>query len=101
MVTEVLAQILALGALTLVALLASKFLRLELTLSCFFVGLAAGHGLGYVDFDTGLRAHNLQEIVFFCHLTCADFRGGLASQTRVTENLAYPRIAAGYGGCAY
>ena len=65
MVTEVLAQILALGGLTLVALLASKFLRLELTLSCFFVGLAAGQGLGYIDFDTGLRAHNLQEIVFF------------------------------------
>lgn len=65
MVTEVIGQILALGSLTLVGLLANRFLRIELTLACLLVGFIAGLGLSSVDFDTGIRAHNLQEIVFF------------------------------------
>ncbi len=65
MITAVLGQVLALGGMTLAGLLTNRFLRIELTLSCLLVGFLAGLGLEYVDFDTGIRAHNLQEIVFF------------------------------------
>lgn len=65
MVIEVTGQILALGALTLLGLLIHRGLKVELTLACLFAGFAAGLGLGFIDFDTGIRAHNLQDIVFF------------------------------------
>jgi CPA1 family monovalent cation:H+ antiporter len=65
MTVDIIGQILALGGLTLVGLLVNKFLRLELTLACLLVGFLAGLSLGYVDFDTGIRADNLQQIVFF------------------------------------
>jgi CPA1 family monovalent cation:H+ antiporter len=65
MTVEIIGQILALGGLTLVGLLVNKFLRLELTLACLLVGFLAGLSLVYVDFDTGIRADNLQQIVFF------------------------------------
>lgn len=58
-------QILFLSSLTIVGLLLNRFIKLELTLACALVGLFAGLSLGYIDFDTGIRAHNLQDIVFF------------------------------------
>ncbi len=65
MIIESMTQILALGGLTLVGLLINKILRIELTLACLAVGFCAGLGLDFIDFDTGIRAHNLREIVFF------------------------------------
>lgn len=65
MVTEIVGQILVLGGLTLAGLLLNRLLRLELTLACLLVGFLAGLCLEFVDFDTGIRAFNLQEIVFF------------------------------------
>lgn len=58
-------QILFLSCLTIVGLLVNRLLKLELTLSCALVGLLAGLRLGYIDVDTGIRAHNLQDVVFF------------------------------------
>jgi CPA1 family monovalent cation:H+ antiporter len=65
MITEIMGQVLALGSLTLVGLLLNKFLHLELTLACLLAGFFAGLSLGFIEFDTGIRSHNLQEIVFF------------------------------------
>lgn len=65
MIVGITGQILALSSLTLVGLLINRFLRIELTLACLIVGFSAGLGIGYIDFDTGIRAHNLHEIVFF------------------------------------
>ena len=58
-------QILFLSSLTIVGLLINRFLKLELTLACSLVGVLAGLSLSLLDFDTGIRAHNLQDIVFF------------------------------------
>lgn len=65
MIVSITGQILALGSLTLVGLLVNRFLRIELTLACLLVGFLAGIGVEYVNFDTGIRAYNLQDIVFF------------------------------------
>ena len=65
MVVTVTGQVLALGGVAIVALLLSRFSRLELTLSCILCGFIAGQAIGWLDFDTGIRAHNLEEIVFY------------------------------------
>lgn len=58
-------QILLLSGLTIVGLLVNRVLKLELTLSCALVGLLTGLSLGFVNVDTGIRHHNLQDLVFF------------------------------------
>jgi CPA1 family monovalent cation:H+ antiporter len=65
MVATLMGQVLALMGIAILALLISRVTRLELTLACLLCGFLAGFGIGYVDFDTGVRAHNLREIVFF------------------------------------
>ncbi len=65
MVATVTGQVLALGGVAILALLLSRFTRLELTLACVLCGFAAGQTVGWLDFDTGIRAHNLEEIVFY------------------------------------
>jgi CPA1 family monovalent cation:H+ antiporter len=58
-------QILALSGLAIIGLLINRAIKLELTLACLLTGFLAGVALGTVKFDTGIRAHNLQELVFF------------------------------------
>ena len=65
MVVITIGQILALGSLIVVALLLHRITKIEFTLACLAVGLAAGLSLEWVAFDTGIRAHNLRDIVFF------------------------------------
>jgi CPA1 family monovalent cation:H+ antiporter len=64
-VVTVIGQVLALGCMALVGLLLSRLIRLELTLACLLTGCLVGLSLEYTHFDTGIRAHNLHEIVFF------------------------------------
>ena len=65
MVATVIGQVLALAGIAVVALLLTRVSRLELTLSCVLCGFLAGQGIALLDFDTGIRAHNLEEIVFY------------------------------------
>jgi len=65
MTITLISQVLALVGLALLGMLLTRLTRLELTLSCMLIGFLAGLGIGYVDFDTGIRAHNLQDLVFF------------------------------------
>ena len=65
MLVITLGQILALCAMGIVGMLLSRVTRLDMTLSCLLVGFIAGLSLTYFSFDTGIRAHNLQDIVFF------------------------------------
>jgi CPA1 family monovalent cation:H+ antiporter len=65
MIIELMGQILALCGFSLAGIVVHKLLRIDLTLSCLLVGFLIGIGLNYVDFDTGLRATNLKDLVFF------------------------------------
>lgn len=42
-----------------------KVLRLEMTLACLLTGLLAGQLLAPLGLDTGVRAHNVEDFVFF------------------------------------
>ncbi|BDY05012.1 sodium:proton antiporter [Ferrimonas sp. YFM] len=60
-----LGQVLSLVTLALAGLVVAKAFRLESTLACLLVGFVAGQGLGVFSLDTGIRAHNLKDLVFF------------------------------------
>lgn len=65
MVAIVTGQILSLALIALVALILSRVSRLELTLACVLCGFLAGQMIGVLGFDTGIRASNLEQIVFY------------------------------------
>ena len=65
MVTSVAGQLLAIVALVIVAALLRRATKLDFTLSCVACGFIAGLAVPLVGFDTGIRAWNLQDIVFF------------------------------------
>ncbi len=65
MVVTLTGQVLAVSGLAILGLLLNRATKLELTLACLLCGFLAGLGVEYVGFDTGIRAHNLREIVFF------------------------------------
>lgn len=68
MIVEVMGQILVLSTVTLFGLFVHRFLRLELTLSCLLVGFIAGFIVVGAGFDTGIRAYNFEDLVFFIFL---------------------------------
>ena len=65
MISIIMGQVLAVSGVAVVGLLLQRLLRIELTLACLLVGFVAGLGLEYTDFDTGIRASNLHDLVFF------------------------------------
>lgn len=65
MVLTVLGQILLLVCLAILSSMLQRISRLDAILSCVLVGFLAGLAIPYVGFDTGIRAHNLEDIVFF------------------------------------
>ena len=65
MVSIIVGQVLAVSALAVVGLMVQRALRIELTLACLLVGFVAGLGIEFTSFDTGVRASNLHDLVFF------------------------------------
>jgi CPA1 family monovalent cation:H+ antiporter len=65
MVIIIVGQVLAVSALAVVGLMVQRALRIELTLACFLVGFVAALGIEFTSFDTGIRASNLHDLVFF------------------------------------
>jgi CPA1 family monovalent cation:H+ antiporter len=65
MVVTLAGQLLALVAAVIIASLIQRAVKLDFTLSCVATGFLAGQLIPLVGFDTGIRAWNLQEIVFF------------------------------------
>jgi CPA1 family monovalent cation:H+ antiporter len=65
MVSIIVGQVLAVSALAVVGLMVQRVLRIELTLACLLVGFVAGLGIEVASSDTGIRASNLHDLVFF------------------------------------
>jgi CPA1 family monovalent cation:H+ antiporter len=58
-------QVLFLSVAVLAGLLLHRLLRLETTLACLFAGVVAGLSLPWLELDTGIRASNIQDLVFY------------------------------------
>jgi CPA1 family monovalent cation:H+ antiporter len=61
-------QVLFLSAAVVVGLVIHRLLRLELTLACLAAGVLAGLSLPGLELDTGIRASNIQDLVFYLFL---------------------------------
>lgn len=64
-ITVLMGQILFLSAAVVVGLLINRLLRLDVTLSCLAAGVLAGLTLPVLGIDTGIRATNIQQVVFY------------------------------------
>ena len=65
MIPELIGQILFLSGVAIVGMLIHRLLRLDLTLACLGAGILAGWAVPLLGIDTGIRAHSLQDLVFF------------------------------------
>jgi len=83
-------QILFLSCLTIVGLLANRFLKLDLTLACTLVGFLTGLSLTYLEFDTGIRANNLKDIIFFIILPVLIFEAAWHLKLHVFRHWVIP-----------
>ena len=93
MIVTTVGQILFLSSLTIAGLLINKLLKLEVTLSCVFVGLLAGLSLGYIQMDTGIRAHNLQEVIFFLILPVLIFEAAWGLKLSLLKRWIIPILS--------
>ena len=64
-IPELMGQTLYLCAAVLVGLFLHRLLRLDVTLACLAAGVLAGFGVSWLEFDTGIRASNLQNLLFY------------------------------------
>ncbi len=64
-VTTLVGQGLYMAAAAVAGLGLARLLRTDNTLGCLIAGVLAGMLLPVIDFDTGLRAENLHQLVFF------------------------------------
>ncbi|MBV1906095.1 MAG: cation:proton antiporter [Pseudomonadales bacterium] len=65
MIPDLIGQILFLSGVAIVGMLIHRLLRFDLTLACLGAGVLAGWAVPLLGIDTGIRAHSLQELVFF------------------------------------
>lgn len=90
MVVSLVGQILFLVSVAVVGLLLHRLFRLELTLSCVLCGFLAGLGVEASGFDTGLRAHNLQDVIFFVILPVLIFEAAWHLKPRLLRRWLPP-----------
>jgi CPA1 family monovalent cation:H+ antiporter len=64
-VPQLMGQILFLSASVVVGLVIQRLIRLDITLSCLVAGVLAGLTLPWLGLDTGIRASNIQQLVFY------------------------------------
>ena len=90
MIVLIVEQILALIGFTLIAGLVHRFTRLDRALSCVLVGFAAGQFIEYIGFDTGIRASNLQDIVFYVILPVLVFEAAWHLDAKLLRRWIWP-----------
>ncbi len=90
MITMVLGQILAVCGIALVGMLIRRITQLELTLSCLLSGLLAGLLIPLLQVDTGIRAHNLHDLVFFIILPLLIFEAAWKLDTSLLKRWLGP-----------
>ncbi len=64
-IATLMGQILLLSASVVGGLLLGKLLRLDTTLACLMAGVATGWLIPLLSLDTGIRAHNIQPLIFY------------------------------------
>ncbi|MFK8041902.1 cation:proton antiporter [Congregibacter sp.] len=90
MIAIIVEQILALVGFTLIAGLVQRLTKLDLPLACVLVGFAAGQLISFIGFDTGIRASNLQDIVFYVILPVLVFEAAWHLDAKLLRRWLWP-----------
>ncbi|MFK8027351.1 MAG: cation:proton antiporter [Gammaproteobacteria bacterium] len=64
-ITTLVGQVLAITAFSLVGIIIHRITRIEQSLACAIAGVIAGFAIVTFNFDTGIRANNIHDIVFY------------------------------------
>ena len=89
-IPELMGQVLFLSGMALLGILISRLLRLELTLSCVLAGVLTGLALPLLGFDTGIRASNLHDLVFFVMLPVLIFEAAWKTEPAMLKRWLGP-----------
>lgn len=85
MAITLIGQILFIISIAVIGLLINRLVKLELTLTCVLCGFLAGLGIEAVGYDTGIRADNLQDLVFFVILPVLIFEAAWNLKPRLLK----------------
>ena len=88
----VLGQALFLGLMALTGLLLQRLVKLDLTLACLLAGVGYGWLVPVIGFDTGVRAHNLRELVFFVILPVLIFEAAWHIKPAILRRWLIPAL---------
>ncbi|MFC6632273.1 cation:proton antiporter [Microbulbifer taiwanensis] len=89
-VTTLVGQGLYMAVAAVVGLALARILRTDNTLGCLIAGVLAGMLLPVLDYDTGLRAENLHQLVFFVILPVLIFEAAWQIEPRLLKRWLGP-----------
>lgn len=87
---ELMGQILYLIGAVVLGLVIHRLVRLEMTLACLAAGVIAGIGVTLLDIDTGVRASNIQGLVFYVILPVLIFEAAWNLQPALLKHWLWP-----------
>lgn len=90
MIPEILQQALALIGITLLGALLRRITGLNLALACVLCGFAVGQLIAFIDFDTGIRASNLEDLVFYVILPVLIFEAAWHIDVKLLKRWLWP-----------
>jgi CPA1 family monovalent cation:H+ antiporter len=90
MVTTLVGQGLYLAVAAVCGLALARILRMDNTLGCLIAGVFAGMLLPVLDYDTGLRAENMHQLVFFVILPVLIFEAAWQIEPKVLKRWLGP-----------
>lgn len=90
MLVTTMGQILLVCGFAICGLTLSKLTRIDSTVSCLLTGFLAGLSLPFLEVDTGIRAKNLQDIVFFVILPILIFEAAWHLKLKSLKRWIFP-----------
>lgn len=85
-------QILFIAMVAITGLLASRFTKVDYTLTCLMTGFITGLFLPNLGVDTGVRANNLQSLIFYVIFPVLIFEAAWHIKPQVLKNWIIPIV---------
>ena len=95
-----LARALFVSGFAIAGLVLARVARIDTSIACVAAGVAAGLSLPHLAFDTGIRAHNLQDLVFLLILPILVFEAAWFLEPRLLRQWLLPSLMLALPGVA-
>ena len=87
-----LARVLFVSGFAILGLVLARVARIDTSIACVAAGVVAGFTLPHLMFDTGIRAHNLQDLVFLLILPILVFEAAWFLDPRLLRQWLLPSL---------